>query len=308
MQHQSSSEIILIDGGVGQEITRRSTRAEPHPLWSIMVMREEPQTVVDVHRDFLMAGARVVTMNNYAATPIRLARVGMESELAHIHHHASYLLDQAIESSGISRSTLSKMGCLPPLAASYVADAAPDYDSARSQYEQLIEVQIDHVDGFLVETMSNLTEMSAARDALVAANQTLHIGITLEDDNSNRLRSGEPLSSAIKILTDGPIESVMINCSHPETIAKALSELANLGCAYGAYANGFKTVAPLQPGGTVKDLEYRPEMNAEAYTGHALEWLQLGATIIGGCCEITPSHIRHLQQTLLDRNILTTSF
>ena len=100
----------------------------------------------------------------------------------------------------------------------------------------------------------------------------------------------------------------MSNCSHPETIAIALSELANLGCAYGAYANGFKTVSPLQPGGTVKDLEYRPEMNAEAYTAHALEWLQLGATIIGGCCEITPSHIRHLQQALLDRNILTTSF
>ena len=308
MHHQSPNQVVLLDGGLGQEITRRSIRAEPHPLWSIMVMREEPQTVVDVHRDFLMAGARVLTLNNYAATPIRLARVGMESELAHIHHHASYLLDQAIESSGISRSTLSKMGCLPPLAASYVADVAPDYDSARSQYEQLIEVQIDHVDGFLVETMSNLTEMSAARDALVAANQPVRIGMTLEDDCSNRLRSGEPLSSAIEILADGPLESVMINCSQPEPIPEALSELANLGCAYGAYANGFKTVAPLRPGGTVKDLEHRPEMNAEAYTAHALEWLQSGATIIGGCCEITPAHIQHLHQALLDRNIVATSF
>ena len=97
MQHQSPSEVVLLDGGVGQEITRRSTRAEPHPLWSIMVMREEPQTVVDVHRDFLMAGARVLTMNNYAATPIRLARVGMESELAHIHHCLLYTSDAADE-------------------------------------------------------------------------------------------------------------------------------------------------------------------------------------------------------------------
>ena len=308
MQYQSPSEVVLLDGGVGQEITRRSTRAEPHPLWSIMVMREEPQTVVDVHRDFLMAGARVLTMNNYAATPIRLARVGLESELTHIHHHASHLLDQAIENTGISRSSLSKMGCLPPLAASYVADVAPDYDSARSQYEQLIEVQLDHVDGFLVETMSNLTEMSAARDALVAANQPVRIGITLEDDCPNRLRSGEALSSALEILADGPLESVMINCSHPETITATLRELANLECAHGAFGNGFKSVAPLRPGGTVKDLEHRPEMNAEAYTAHALEWLQLGATIIGGRCEITPSHIRHLHQALLDRNILTTSF
>ena len=71
MHHQSLSAVVLLDGGLGQEITRRSTRAKPHPLWSTMVMREEPQTVVDVHRDFLMAGARVLTLNNYTATPMR---------------------------------------------------------------------------------------------------------------------------------------------------------------------------------------------------------------------------------------------
>lgn len=308
MHQQLPSTVVLLDGGLGQEITRRSSRSEPHPLWSIIVMREEPQTVVDVHRDFLMAGARVLTLNNYAATPMRLARAGMESELAHIHYQASHLLDQAIESTGISRTTLSKMGCLPPLVASYVADAAPDYDNARRQYEQLIAVQIDYVDGFLADTMSNLTEMSAVRDALVAANQPVRIGITLEDDSSNRLRSGEPLSYAIEVLADGPLESVMINCSQPETIPTALSELAKLGCSYGAYANGFKSIAPLRPGGTVRDLESRRELDAETYTAHVLEWLQLGATIVGGCCEITPAHIQHLHQTLLSRNILIASF
>jgi homocysteine S-methyltransferase len=308
MHHQSQSTVVLLDGGLGQEISRRSSRPEAHSLWSIMVMREDPQTVIDVHQDFLLAGARVLTLNNYTATPSRLARVGMESELAHIHHHASHLLDQAIEMSGLPRSAISKMGCLPPLVASYVADVAPDYDSARREYEQLIAVQVNYVDGFLIETMSNVTEMSAARDALVAANQQVRIGMTLEDSSANRLRSGERLSVAIKALAEGPLDSVMINCSKPETIPSALSELAKLGCPYGAYANGFKTIAPLRPGGTVKDLEYRDELNAEAYTGHVLKWLESGATIVGGCCEITPLHIKHLHQALLDRNILITSF
>ena len=308
MQHQSPSKVVLLDGGLGQEIIRRSTRAEPHPLWSIMVMREEPQTVVEVHQDFLMAGARVLSLNNYAATPMRLAREGMKSELAHIHQHASCLVDQAIENTGIPRSTVSKMGCLPPLAASYVAEVAPDYDRARRQYEQLIAAQIDHVDEFLVETMSNIPEMSAARDALVAANQTVRIGITLKDDNSNQLRSGEAISDAVETLANGPLDAVMINCTRPETVPKALTELAKLGCPYGAYANGFKTIAPLRPGGTVKGLECRYDLDAEAYTTHVLQWLQLGATIVGGCCEITPLHIQHLHKTLLDRNILITSF
>ena len=60
------------------------------------------------------------------------------------------------------------------------------------------------MDGFLVETMSNTIEMTAARDALVAAGQSVRIGLTVEDDGTNRLRSGEPLSKAIEELSNGP--------------------------------------------------------------------------------------------------------
>ena len=244
MSSDSRKDIVLLDGGIGQEINRRSTREDPHPLWSVMVMREEPDIVIGVYQDFLNAGAKVLTLNTYTATPIRLENHGIASELNHIHKEASALVDQAIQQSGIARARISKMGCLPPLAASYVAEAAPDYAEARSDYERLIEAQIDYVDGFLVETMSNTIEMTAARDALVAAGQPVRIGLTVEDDGTNRLRSGEPLSKAIEELSNGPVESVLINCSQPEVVTRTFDELRKLGCGYGAYANGFKTVAP----------------------------------------------------------------
>ena len=136
-----SKDIVLLDGGIGQEIHRRSTREDPHPLWSVMVMREEPDVVIKVYEDFLNAGAKVLTLNTYTATPIRLKNQAMESELNHIHQEASALVDQAIQQSGITRARISKMGCLPPLAASYVAEAAPDYAKARSDYERLIEAR-----------------------------------------------------------------------------------------------------------------------------------------------------------------------
>ena len=302
------SDIVLLDGGIGQEIHRRSTRGDPHPLWSVMVMHEEPDVVVQVYNDFLHAGAKVLTLNTYAATPIRLGKQGMESELNKIHQEASALVDKAIENSGIARSQISKMGCLPPLAASYVAEAAPDYAKARSDYEQLIEAQIDYVDGFLVETMSNTIEMTAARDALVAAGQAVRIGLTVEDDGTNRLRSGEPLSKAIEELSNGPTESVLINCSQPEVVTRAFDELRKIGCAYGAYANGFKTIAPLRPGGTVKELEYRVDLGPDKYTEYVLNWIESGASIVGGCCEISPAHIAHINQTLIDLGVSVVSF
>ena len=48
-----SKDIVLLDGGIGQEIHRRSTREDPHPLWSVMVMREEPDVVIKVMKTFL---------------------------------------------------------------------------------------------------------------------------------------------------------------------------------------------------------------------------------------------------------------
>jgi S-methylmethionine-dependent homocysteine/selenocysteine methylase len=308
MTTDTPAQIVLLDGGLGQEISRRARRSEPHPLWSIMVMREEPEVVVSAHRDFLAAGARVMTLNNYTATPIRLANQGMGSELESIHRQASELLDQAIEASGIAPTQISKMGCLPPLAASYVAEAAPEYGRARQAYAQLIAVQSAYVDGFLVETMSNIAEMRAARDALIDAGESVRIGLTLADDGSNQLRSGESLTQAVAVLAEEHVDAVMINCSQPEAVMPALERLATLECPFGAYANGFTTVAPLRPGGTVKDLRQRHDLDPEAYTSHVMEWIAAGATIVGGCCEISPGHIAHLHDTLLTQNVSITSF
>ena len=65
----------LLDGGMGQELRKR-TRAPATPLWSAQVMRDEPDLVAAVHRDYIAAGADVITANTYVATPQRLARDG----------------------------------------------------------------------------------------------------------------------------------------------------------------------------------------------------------------------------------------
>ncbi len=73
----SRMKIVLTDGGMGQELIRRSGK-EPTPLWSARVLLDEPELVRDLHVDFIRAGARVITINTYSATPERLARDGMD--------------------------------------------------------------------------------------------------------------------------------------------------------------------------------------------------------------------------------------
>ena len=71
------SNIVLLDGGMGQELIRRSSHP-PTPMWSAKVMMDEPEIVAAVHRDYIEAGAKVLTLNTYSATPERLARDASE--------------------------------------------------------------------------------------------------------------------------------------------------------------------------------------------------------------------------------------
>ena len=61
------NKVILLDGGMGQELMKRS-KAKPHPLWSAQVLLKEPDLVENVHADFINAGAKVITLNTYSAT------------------------------------------------------------------------------------------------------------------------------------------------------------------------------------------------------------------------------------------------
>ena len=56
------TDIALLDGGVGQEIQKRS-KTKAHPLWSVKIMLEQPDIVTQVHRDF---NHLVVTSNQFS--------------------------------------------------------------------------------------------------------------------------------------------------------------------------------------------------------------------------------------------------
>ena len=88
-------EVVLTDGGMGQELLRRS-RVRPTPL-ARRVLLDEPDLVRDLHAEFIRAGARVITINSYAATPERLAREGEGEMFEPLQRRALDLAESARE-------------------------------------------------------------------------------------------------------------------------------------------------------------------------------------------------------------------
>lgn len=300
------AEIALLDGGLGQEINQRSP-GDTHPLWSVKVMFDSPQVVLDVHAEFIQAGARVISLNTYAATPTRMAREGFGDRFEEAHHVAIHLARQAIWQSGVSPDTVQVAGCLPPLVASYVSEVSQGYDESLQEFREIVAVEKDAVDLFLVETMSNITEASAAIDAVREVGMPVYVGLTLKDDLSDTLRSGESLADAIAVLVPRRPNGILLNCSVPEAITQAMPILATCGLPFGGYANGFTSIDKLRPGGVVDVLEAREDLTPEAYADTVEGWIASGATIVGGCCEVGPGHIRYLADRLVEAGHTTTA-
>lgn len=295
------NKVTLLDGGMGQELVRRSTRKITR-LWSADIMLHEPVLVRDLHRDFIESGARVITLNTYTATPERLGRENTLEHIEAIHQSAMKAATEAIELAQVEGVSIA--GCLPPLVASYKPEVTLSFAESLADYRRLVELQEPSSNLFLCETMASISEATAACTAGVESGKPVWVGFTVSDTNPGFLRSGEKLSDAIEALSRLGPEAILLNCSQPEAIAGSWPALKTSKQSIGAYANGFVSVAALHPGATVDVLEARTDLNPQRYSDYAMDWVRQGATIVGGCCEVGPAHIKHLYERLLSEGFI----
>lgn len=288
--------IVLTDGGMGQELLRRSGAA-PTPLWSARVLIDEPDLVRDLHQDFIEAGARVITINTYAATPERLEREGVGELFHELQQRGIDLASQARDKAG---KDVRIAGCLPPLFGSYKPELTLTFDETLAIYRRVVAEQKDRVDLILCETMASAQEGLAAATAAAESGLPIWVSWTLKDGMETvTLRSGETIADAANAIAHIKTEARMINCSKPEVISAAMDDLIALGGMVGAYANGFTSIGALKHGGTVDVLEARRDLGPESYADFAQGWAEKGAAIVGGCCEVGPEHIAALRDRLL---------
>lgn len=285
------AKITLLDGGMGQELVARSGD-EPTPLWATRVMIDHPGMVQAIHEDYFNAGATVATTNTYAIHHDRLERFDLDHLFHALHLRA---LAEAHEAKG-RRTGVRIAGSIGPLKASYRPDLAEPVEIAAPKYAEIARILGPHVDMILCETMASLVMAEAVAEGAQASGKPVWLSVSVDDHDGTKLRSGEPVSGLAEVLKKHKVAAVLANCSVPEAMAAALGELKTLGLPFGAYANGFTHISGnfLKDAPTVKELTHRHDLTPEKYADFAMAWVDMGATIVGGCCEVGPAHITHL--------------
>lgn len=286
------AEITLLDGGIGQELLTR-TGDTPARFWATQVMLDHPGLLREIHEDYFAAGASLATSNTYALHRDRFEG----SDLAERY---TELIDMAVAEAKAARLTHGRgllAGSVGPLVESYRPDLHPPHDQAVASYAEVAERIGPHVDLILCETVASIAHARAVLEGVAEAGKPVWLSVTVADDDGTRLRSGEPVAEVLTVADRAA--ALLANCSAPEAMDAALGVLASGGRPFGAYANGFANLTQNIVAGRYSDTELeKRDITPEKYTAFALGWIGSGATIVGGCCEIGPAHIRHLAAAL----------
>ena len=299
----ATQSTILLDGGMGRQLARMGAPFR-QPEWSALALMEAPEMVAEAHRQFIDAGAEVITTNSYALVPFHIGEARFASDGARLADLSGRLARQAADAAG---RPVKVAGSLPPLFGSYRPDL---FDAARApeMLAVLTEGLAPYSDLWLAETQSSIIEAeAAAKAALARAAKPLWISYTLQDDTDDpatpRLRSGEPAGGATAAALALGAEAVLFNCSQPEVmgagIAAAREAIAQAGreARIGVYANAFPPQTKKAEANAALS-RLREDLDPASYLGWAENWRAAGASIIGGCCGIGPEHIAHLKARL----------
>ena len=254
--------VTFLDGGMGHELLARSA-LPPTPLWATQVMLETPDIVRAIHDDYFAAGADIATTNTYAVHHDRLIPYGVDDRFRDLQEIACRMAVEARDAHGSGRIA----GAIGPLGASYRPDLAPEPTKAAELYAEICMIQNPFVDLFLCETVASVEQARGALMGTLPFGKPVWLALSVSDDDGLRLRSGEALSDILPLLV---------------------------------YANGFTHIAEAfrDRGKTADLLEKRQDLPPDRYADFAQGWVARGATIVGGCCEVGPAHIRRMVNTL----------
>jgi len=299
----------ILDGGMGKEL-RRIGAPFRQPEWSSLALMEDPESVVQAHRNFIDAGARVITTNNYAVVPY--------------HHSSGFFAEQGTELTELagrlarraaddSDHDVRVAGSMPPLFGSYEPTSF-DPERAAPLYRAIARALDPFVDIWLGETLSTIDEMRSIMAAVstVDADRPIWMSFAVPDawtTDGVALRSGESMGEIVDAIVQQslPVAAVLINCSTPEQTGPAIAGLraaldraaldrASLDVELGAYANAFPTRRDDDYHANEVIFERRSELTPDHYADVAADWIAHGVTLVGGCCDMYPEHIEALAE------------
>jgi len=289
----------VLDGGMGQELLARGMIPKG-TLWSANAILDKNyhRLLRETHRDFVKAGAEVIVTTTFTTRRKRLKENNIEDKFEYLNKKAGEIAQEIKK----EFPNILIAGGIPPQELTYEADERNEEDITKTFNEQA-RLLNPYVDFFYFDVWSSIKEFKCGIKAIKEFKKPYLIGIHISE--GTKLPSGEKISD-IKSILDDQLLGVMLSCVSPENYEKNLEEIKNLNVPFGFKLNGFITTKPKDgytssyfknSGGNPNEfLGQRHDLTPDVIGKIVKNFKQNGATILGGCCETRPAHIKAMAE------------
>jgi homocysteine S-methyltransferase len=267
----------VFDGAMGTLLYSRGVFL--NVCYDELVLRQ-PDLIRDIHREYVKAGAELLETNTFGANPVKLAQYGLAGDTEKINRAAAGL---ARDAAGHRASVL---GAIGPLGVRIEPFGEMSVAEARAAFGRQVDgLLAGGVDGFIIETFSDVEEVRAAFEAIRERSALPVVAQMTVGTDGKTYYGTEPVTFGPWLEAMGA-DVVGVNCSvGPHGVLEVIEQLAKV------------VTVPLsaQPNaglprevGDRKIYMASPEYMAE----YARRIVEAGARFVGGCCGTTPEHIK----------------
>ena len=292
MRNIFSKDFTILDGGMGQELLARGVKPISN-LWSATALMETKyhQIVKDCHIDFIKAGSEMILTNTFGSRRRRLEDNQIEHRFEELNYTALKLARESVKE---TKRKVLIAGSLPPQNFTYLPELG-DLDKMKKNFFDQAKILNEGVDLFYLDVLSSLAEIEIGIQSIQTFNKPFVVGIHFK--KNGLLPSGEKIKDVInKIKSHNPL-AITGSCVAYEDVVEAKNSFIESGLPFGFKINAFKEI----PKGWKPDssnpnlvLGKNEDLTTFKFKEISKEFIDMGAKLLGGCCEITPLHISKL--------------
>lgn len=276
-------EAHLFDGAIGTLLYDRGVFVN---VCYDEINLTQPTLVEGIHREYVAAGAEILETNTFGANPVKLSGFGLEERTEEINRAAALLARRA------AGQKARVVGAIGPLGIRIEPWGPTSREEARGYFRRQAAGLIEGgVDGFLLETFSDLNELREGIEAIRSLTDLpIFAQVTIEEGGSTSY--GTDVETVARSLDEWGVDVIGVNCSvGPAEILDAVERMAEV------------TKRPLsaQPNAGFPRLvgDRKMYLASPAYMArYAARMVRAGARFVGGCCGTTPEHIREIRRVL----------
>ena len=293
----ASGDLVVLDGGTGTELERRGVPMDPQ-AWCGRASLDHADVLVEIHRDYIDAGARIITANTYASSRLMLRAAGVDEHFAEINRTAITAALRARRESG--RDDVLVAGSLSHMCPMQDGTADPDLGREPSAQEmadafgELATLLKDEgCDLILLEMMYYPQRIPHALAAAMATGLPVWAGFS-----ARRGKDGEVLSFAPE--RDIPFaEITRLLDGHEVAAAGVMHTPANvIGDALDILRHDFDGPLYAYPDSgyfRMPNWQFENVIPPDEFLAFARDWVGAGVRAVGGCCGLSPEHIAALR-------------